>query len=232
MDTIETKTKNGASVKIYITNNNAIKGVVQHPGGEIIGYGAWGTLQDRPGFVMRTKIKGKRTNVCLEIPAEDYAPIQEEIDRRETAEKKAAEKKKKENRERALAECPEDCVIARCLWTNGDLMNGKYQTEDGVEVIGSDMLECHYGWYFLPRKLVDEEKARHKEIADKKTEEKAKAEAEEKEVFKRASKTGEKQVLKTFPVDCSNPREECNTDIITIWAMPDGTKEETVIHTW
>lgn len=82
------------------------------------------------------------------------------------------------------------------------------------------------------KKLVElaEEKAAKK--AAEKREKEEKAAQREKELFDKAKETGEKQVLEQFPVDCDDPHEECDIDIVTIYAMPDGTKKSVRSHTW
>jgi hypothetical protein len=82
-------------------------------------------------------------------------------------------------------------------------------------------------------------KARLEEIkTEKKTAaDKAKAEKETETkriaaIFAKAAETGEKQELERHTDDCNDPSEECNMDIITVWAMPDGTKTTTRTHTW
>ena len=51
-------------------------------------------------------------------------------------------------------------------------------------------------------------------------------------IFEIAKETGEKQYLYSYSVDCTDRHEECNTDIVTVWAMPDGTRKQTQVHTW
>ncbi len=51
-------------------------------------------------------------------------------------------------------------------------------------------------------------------------------------IFKQAKETGKKVEIEHFAVDCNDPHEDCSTDIITVWAMPDGTKTESRNHTW
>lgn len=51
-------------------------------------------------------------------------------------------------------------------------------------------------------------------------------------VFEIAKKTGEKQIIERYTVPCPDHKEECNTDIVTVWAMPDGSKTTTQNHTW
>ncbi len=65
-----------------------------------------------------------------------------------------------------------------------------------------------------------------------------KAEAEKAEadriaaIFVAAQATGKRQELEHFCADCNDPHEECSTDVVTVWAMPDGTKKTTRVHTW
>lgn len=51
-------------------------------------------------------------------------------------------------------------------------------------------------------------------------------------IFAQARQSGERVALRTRGVVCSDPMEECSWDIITVWAMPDGTQKETQIHAW
>lgn len=82
-------------------------------------------------------------------------------------------------------------------------------------------------------KLDQEKKAKEKAEKEARTKERKEAkEKKEKEVFAKAKETGIKQELDRFAVDCCNPNEECNTDIVVIYAMPDGTKKEESHHTY
>ena len=44
-------------------------------------------------------------------------------------------------------------------------------------------------------------------------------------IFATAKETGEKQYIKHYMANCNDPREECSTDVVTEYAMPDGTKK-------
>jgi len=57
-------------------------------------------------------------------------------------------------------------------------------------------------------------------------------ENKEKAIFETAKQTGEKQVIESYSVECSDSNEECDLDIITVYAMPDGTKKTVRNHTW
>ena len=71
-----------------------------------------------------------------------------------------------------------------------------------------------------------EKKKAEKEAAKRKEKE------EEEEKFRRAKETGQPVEIRRYFVPCSSKNEECDTDIVTVWAMPDGTKKETRHHTW
>ena len=75
------------------------------------------------------------------------------------------------------------------------------------------------------------------ENEDKKAEAEKAAKAKEEEerkqtIFEKAKETGKKQILSRWADDCNDPREECSTDIVTVWAMPDGSTKTERQHTW
>lgn len=61
--------------------------------------------------------------------------------------------------EAAEASCPEGLTPMRRKWANGDLMAAEYEARDGVTVMGSDLLESHNGYYWLPASEVKEARA-------------------------------------------------------------------------
>jgi hypothetical protein len=72
----------------------------------------------------------------------------------------------------------------------------------------------------------------YNEIIAQKEAKKAEKVDKEKVIFETAKKTGEKQVIESYSVECNDPHEECDIDIITTYAMPDGTKKTVRNHTW
>lgn len=75
-----------------------------------------------------------------------------------------------------------------------------------------------------------EEKAKKAEVEKS---EKEKAEKERIEaLFAKARETGKPQVIEQYPVECNVPEEDCDIDIVTIYAMPDGTRKTERHHTW
>jgi len=60
-----------------------------------------------------------------------------------------------------------------------------------------------------------------------------KAEQEKRvEKFTLARGFGKPVKIESWTADCNDPREQCSTDIVTIYAMPDGTRKQTREHTW
>jgi len=72
-----------------------------------------------------------------------------------------------------------------------------------------------------------------KEAAEqKKVEAQKAAEAELAAKFEEAKTTGEKVLICQWSDECDDPNEECSTDMVYEWAMPDGTTQRTRQHTW
>ncbi|MHB8554039.1 MAG: hypothetical protein ACYDAO_10720, partial [Thermoplasmataceae archaeon] len=57
-------------------------------------------------------------------------------------------------------------------------------------------------------------------------------EQRKKQIFEIAKQTGERQLLERYSTDCNDPEEECNIDIVQIFAMPDGTQKVFRTHTY
>lgn len=57
-------------------------------------------------------------------------------------------------------------------------------------------------------------------------------EQEMKVKFDQAKETGQPVFIKSWTAMCNDPKEECNTDIISQYAMPDGTTKTKRDHTW
>ena len=73
------------------------------------------------------------------------------------------------------------------------------------------------------------EKAIGKE--EEKFESEAKAENEKEAVFAKAKATGKKQVLRRYMDECDGTAYECSYDVVTVYAMPDGSTTQTRTHT-
>lgn len=72
----------------------------------------------------------------------------------------------------------------------------------------------------------------NKPAEEEKARKKAEKEAALQEKFDEAKATGKPVIIRTYMVECSDPREECNYDNVIEYAMPDGTVKRTQYHTW
>jgi hypothetical protein len=120
-------------------------------------------------------------------------------------------------------------------------------TADGVVVSWHDVE--HIGWAsairpgamgsFASIQICSISKARLDQIKADKVAAEAKKAADEKAetdrvdaIFAVAKETGKKQYINHYMADCNDPREECSTDVVTVYAMPDGTTKTERQHTW
>ena len=83
---------------------------------------------------------------------------------------------------------------------------------------------------------VQKDYERHLENKESDTAEKNKKKTEKEAVraaaFALAKETGKNQLICRWTEDCDDPREECNLDSVSEYAMPDGTAERIRQHTW
>ena len=88
------------------------------------------------------------------------------------------------------------------------------------------------GYGIIPNKIIREKIT---EIIVTETEKENKKKQEEEirinNLFKLAKQTGKKQLIKDWIEPCCDKNEECDLDICSLWAMPDGTKKLTRTHT-
>lgn len=80
-------------------------------------------------------------------------------------------------------------------------------------------------------KLAEIVAAREAKEAEKADAENA-AKAELAQKFEDAKATGKPVEIKRFMDDCDDPSEECNSDIVTLYAMPNGSTKSERQHTW
>ena len=96
---------------------------------------------------------------------------------------------------------------------------GTSVNDDVVEVLGEEFTYQQAAEYAKPALEV-------------KAQAKAKKEAEKQTKFDEAKKTRRPVELYRYSDDCDDPEEDCNTDIVIIYAMPDGTTKEERMHTY
>ena len=145
-------------------------------------------------------------------------------------EKEKEEQEVKTRKEKAIAECPAGYVIAKQNWSNGDLCSAEYETEDGIKILASDLLENHHGYYYIKSDKAEIEITKAKEKIEKSEKEKAEKIQQENDIRETAKITGQKQILKTYMTqECTRKNHDCSFDAVTEYIMPDGTKK--VIYT-
>ena len=105
---------------------------------------------------------------------------------------------------------------------------------EGYEAIPSTL--STYGGYKLTAAQVDAllnpAKAEEQAAATQKSEKVAAEAARIAAMFETAKTTGTKQVLESYMAECHDGREECSQDVVTVYAMPDGTTTTERQHTW
>lgn len=232
---MKTRTAKGVEVEL-LPSSGRVLCRFEHPKAGRVSFVAdgWATKNGEEGvcgYGYSPTLK-KQIGVCLVIPKADWEVAL--VEAKEDLARAEAERQEKQaaRRTAALAECPADHEICRQKWANGDLCSAEYEAEDGTKVLASDLLECHHGWYYLPRAELDEVRVKSAlKIAAGKSAD-AKVEADRAEIFARARETGKPVVIRSWTEDCNAPREECSTDVITEWANPDGTTKTTRQHAW
>ena len=95
--------------------------------------------------------------------------------------------------------------------------------DEAEEILGHEFTYQEACEYANP---INEAKAAAKVEREKKEEKRVA------EIFATAKKTGKPQELSHWTDDCNDPSEECSTDIVHLYAMPDGTAKKTRQHTW
>jgi len=114
-----------------------------------------------------------------------------------------------------------------CHWWRGDdrtpfetiLVEGKNKLscchkEESIE----ESIREAYNAHFAEMRKVEEKKAERKEKEEK--------------ALKEAKETGKSVLIRKYSVGCNDPNEECDFDIVYIYANPDGKIEKKQHHTW
>lgn len=106
--------------------------------------------------------------------------------------------------------------------------------EEWKQSVMEEYLECvEYEEYQENMKeLIKKEKETEEQRLNEQKEKNQKEKERIDNIFKKAKISGKRQLLEKFVTECDNPKEECNTDIICKYAMPDGSTTTTINHTW
>jgi hypothetical protein len=118
----------------------------------------------------------------------------------------------------------------------------KWRSEDIQNALGRKANDVDWGDYHIRhhfdvtlgelKQLVAQAEAAAQQRAEEAAQKKKDAEAALQAKFEEAKRTGEKVEIRRWAVDCYDPREECDLDIVIEYAMPDGTLKVERHHTW
>ena len=93
----------------------------------------------------------------------------------------------------------------------------------------------YYGWEFDSKNISELLTSMNEKLAANEAKKKEKAEAKsaaEAEKFAEAKRTGKHVLLSQGMVPCNSREEECDYDMLTVYAMPDGSRKTTRAHAY
>ena len=184
-------------------------------------------------YILREGIPGQSSPAAAlpDITREAVEAAIKEVAAAMKERKEKEEKMRKNNFETVRGHCPAGYMIARQIWRNGDLCAAKYRTEDGIEVLASDLLDPHDGVYYLPVEIVEAERTKQQAEAAKKAAAKATVATKRAAKFAEALASGKPVVLrKWMTAECTENLSDCSFDAASEIALPDGGKKIVYTH--
>ncbi|ANB66160.1 hypothetical protein GFC29_3826 (plasmid) [Anoxybacillus sp. B7M1] len=122
------------------------------------------------------------------------------------------------------------------------MQRAKWRSEDIEKSLGRKADDVDWGDYSIRhefnitlgelKQLVAQAEAVAQQKEEEAAQKKKATEAALQAKFEEAKRTGEKVEIRRWTVDCYDPREECDIDIVIEYAMPDGTLKVERHHTW
>lgn len=236
--------------------------IVDTKNGKLIGNGIWSKVNNNEGILLRNAKLGKKImSACVVIPRSDYDKLEIILNETETARKKKWEDADKLETEKnnielkkmeiiklkLIAKLQKDHIMVDCKYNkinDYDLfeyyVDGVKIDYDDVNIIG-DATATRPG-AFSPFKIIriaTISKTKLSEIKALRIKEKnakilkvKKADEKRQLIFKKSKDTNTKQLITSYTCDCTDPKEDCSTDIVYEYAMPDGTIDTVRNHTW
>lgn len=197
-----------------------------------VGYGFLGCNGERGSAFRSEKYL---SNLAVTVPESDFAAALAVASAQaatavQVAEAEAASEAA-EQAATARAECPDGFAPCRQKWSNGDLCAALYVTGDGIEVIDSDLLENHGGFYWIAAALVEAARVKSADETAKAEAQKASRAATLQAATSKAGETGKDVEVERWTEDCDGSVDECSTDIVTRSIRPDGSAIVRRIHT-
>lgn len=188
--------------------------------------------------VQEVKVNGKNQKVGGVV-----LPNFDEVNAAFKASEKATEEKIATEKAQRITDLKSGKVKIKVYYHDGEYLSGYAVHGEEAELLEELKLAKYVdGWGYL----VDGEavKALGEEFTFKQAAEFARpkldaaaAKRAEKEAalaakFEEAKRAGKAVEISHWMEDCNNPHEECSTDVVTEWAMPDGGTKVTRQHTW
>lgn len=188
------------------------------------------------------RVLGKATQADIEILKKNKDEIIAELERKKEVEK-AIEAQKKADREEEIRAIKAGEKTITVKWTDGEYLQayeafgeagnlleelGIAKYIDGWGVRVDQKLVEALGEEFTYQQVVEFTQPKRDQEATKEAQKKAELNAK----FEEAKRTGKPVEIFRTTTECNDPKIECSLDIITIWAMPDGTQKEERIHTY
>jgi hypothetical protein len=200
-------------------------------------------------LVLTEKDGKKGLRVLRKISPTELTMIREKKDEiiaeleHQRAEREAIEAQKKADREEEIRAIKAGEKTITVKWTDGEYLQAyevfgiaaelleelgiaKYIEGWGMRV-EQDLIKA-LGEEFTYQQVVEFTQPKRDQEAIKEAQKKAELNAK----FEEAKRTGKPVEIFRTTTECNDPKIECSLDIITIWAMPDGTQKEERIHTY
>lgn len=188
------------------------------------------------------RVIGKITQAERDMLRKNKDEIMAELERRKV-EKEAIEAQKKADRKEEIRAIKAGEKTITVKWTDGEYLQAyevfgiaaelleelgiaKYIEGWGMRV-EQDLIKA-LGEEFTYQQVVEFTQPKRDQEATKEAQKKAELNAK----FEEAKRTGKPVEIFRTTTECNDPKIECSLDIITIWAMPDGTQKEERIHTY
>ena len=168
--------------------------------------------------------------------------IIEEIERRDT-DRIAAETKRIADEAAEMTALKDGTKLITLTYCDGEYLSGYAAYGQTAELLTKLGLAKYVdGWgTHVPQAIVDalgaeftyHAAAEYAQPAlDAKQARVAKAAADVAAKYAEAKRTGKPVILRTWDADCNDPHEQCSLDIVTEYALPNGTTKTTRQHTW
>lgn len=251
---VETKTKTGIDVTLRINGYDIFADTnIPQLGGKIsIMIDGW--RSDKKAVMGKIWYTKEDVTVGLTIPEEDYRKVEIVVN-----EKKAADVEKAKSlsiiglKYEIGCDNPSNYSL---IYEDNDLlfqaMTERYKIDEKLiaelkkmdlnafgKRYGAERIEATfttYGGYSFNTEQFEIIRSEMKKAIERKNkiieEEKVRMEKKKTEIFDKAAKTGERQILCRWTDDCNDPWEECDTDIMITYAMADGSEVTERNHTW